>query len=183
MKYISCFLLLASLSTASLAQSLIKSCAFDHMDEDMGNSSNVFEVRQTRSGYTGTMKTVINGRTSTIQDKVAVYEHKIRSGLSLDIFEDERKVSTLNKGEVLIVQTMALTDVDSWNDMMGDLGEEAGTNPFSTNVDLKLIRSVKVFEAIGNEGDIGSVAIVEAKDAEGKMLGSFLTGFFAYPCK
>lgn len=179
MKFFASFLVLATLSSASFAQSLVKSCAFDYVDEEAGASSNVFEIKKSTKGYSGTMITSMGGETSRTEAPVTVKDYSIRAGLSYDADASDELFSEFNHGEMLIMHAMALTgDID-----MGDEDEDMGPNPFSAGLDLTKVRFVRVFEAVGEADDIGSAAIIEAKDEKGKDLGSFLGGFLVLPCK
>lgn len=179
MKFLASFVFLAALSTQAFSQELVKSCTFKFDDDYAGFSTNTFEVRKNGSGFTGTMITEVAGETTKVEDAVTINNYKIRAGLSADMIEDEEIGQTLNFGEGLIVHAMALTgDMD-----MGDEEEDMGPNPFSAGLDLTKVRSVRVFKAVGDEGDIGAAAIVEAKDSKGTDLGSFMGGFLVLPCE
>jgi hypothetical protein len=53
---------------------------------------------------------------------------------------------------------------------------------FTTGINLKKVDSAWVF-TIGEVTNMGGTSIVEARDAKGKTLGSFLGGFLVSPCK
>ncbi len=53
---------------------------------------------------------------------------------------------------------------------------------YSTGIDLYKVRSAKMF-TIGDRTNMGSSTIIEAKDANGQVIGSFLGGFLISPCK
>lgn len=180
MKYLGSFLLLATLSSSAFSQSIVKSCTFKFDDEVTGFSTNTFEVRKIGSKFSGKMVTEVAGQRSTVDSDVTVKDFKIRANLKPEMIEDEEIGMTLNHGEGLIVHAMALTDIDSWDT---EEDENSGPNPFSSGLDLSKVRSVKVYESVGEEGDIGSAAIVEARDAAGRDLGSFIGGFLVLPCK
>lgn len=178
MKLISTFLFLATLSSQAFSQDLVKSCTFKFDDDYAGFSTNTFEVRKTGSGYTGVMITEVAGQRTSVTDAVSIDDFKIRPGLTAEMIEDEDIGRTLNYGEGLIVHAMALTgDMDMGEDDAPEL------NPFSAGLDLTKVRGVRVYKAIGEEGDIGAAAIVEAKDQSGKDLGSFMGGFLVLPCE
>lgn len=63
-----------------------------------------------------------------------------------------------------------------------ELPAEIRASLFNPGVDLEKIVSVKIY-IIEVTGSIGSTSIVEAIDADGDNLGSFLTGFFTTPCE
>lgn len=48
--------------------------------------------------------------------------------------------------------------------------------------DLKKVRSAKVY-AVGEGADIGLSSVVEARDGNGKVLGTFFGGFYVTPCE
>jgi hypothetical protein len=180
MKFFASFLLLASLSSSAFSQTLIKSCQFEFDDDETGFSSNVFEVRKKGNKFQGKMITSVAGQSMSDEFDVTVRDYKIRAGLSAAMIEDEDLGKKYNHGEALIIHAMALTDTESWDE---EQDENSGPNPFSAGLDLIKVRSVKVYEAVGGDEDIGSAAIIEAKDAKGKDLGSFIGGFLVLPCK
>lgn len=95
-----------------------------------------------------------------------IKENKVRSGLNGDIEDMEH----LNLAEKLITHALALTEDPILNGF------------FTAGLDLRSVRSAKIY-SIGAPTSMGAVAIVEAKDATGKNLGSFLGGFLVTPCK
>ena len=67
--------------------------------------------------------------------------------------------------------------------MVGELSEDPEfKGVYKTGIDLKKVRSAKVY-TIGDADEMVSTAIVETKDANGKLLGSFVGGFLVFPCK
>jgi len=177
MKFLAGFIFLATLSTQAFSQELVKSCTFKFDDDYSGFSTNTFEVRKNGKVYLGTMTTTVAGQSTSMEDEVSINDYKVRAGLNPEMIEDEEMGSKLNFGEGLIVHAMALT-----GDL--DMGEEDApeVNPFSAGLDLSKIRSVRVYRAIGEADDIGSAAIIEAKDEDAKDLGSFMGGFLVLPC-
>ena len=177
MRFLTSFIFLTALSSQAFSQDLVKSCTFKFDDDYAGFSTNTFEVRKIGNTYKGTMITEVAGQTTSMEDAVSIEDYKIRAGLTPEMIEDEEVGSKLNFGEGLIVHAMALTgDID--------MGEEDAPemNPFSAGLDLTKVRSVRVYKAVGEEGDIGAAAIIEAKDQSGKDLGSFMGGFLVLPC-
>lgn len=78
---------------------------------------------------------------------------------------------TLNDGERLILHAMTTA------------AEPVLRATFQSGVDLARVRQTKVYYIDRNPKDMGSVAIVEAFDENGKALGSFLGGFLVAHCK
>jgi hypothetical protein len=92
----------------------------------------------------------------------------IRPGLNAKSNADD---DTLNGGERLILHAMATA------------AEPDLRATFQSGVDLEKVRQTKVFYIDRNPGDMGSAAVVEALDENGKVLGSFLGGFLVARCK
>lgn len=125
----------------------------------------VFEVLKTNGKFTGKVTQTIEGRTFSISEVVRVEEHKVMAGL--DAGSDYPNINTAEK---LIVHAMTLEDDP---DLDGK---------FQSGINLKKVRSAKVY-IFGKETNMGISAIVEARDANGKLLGSYVGGFVVSPCK
>lgn len=110
----------------------------------------------------------VNGeRTSRMTTAEAEYS-TIRPGLTAQTNPDD---ATLNGGERLIVHAMSLASEPSVGSM------------FQSGLDLKKVRVTKVFYIERRPQDIGSAAIIEALDENGKVLGTFMGGFLVARCK
>ena len=106
----------------------------------------------------------VNGKREVREEIAEVSDATVREGLTAEMFEED-----LNRAERLIVHAMAMAQESDLAAM------------FSPGFDLKPVRSAKMF-VVGETTNMGSTTIIEAKDAEGKILGSFLGGFLVSPC-
>ena len=101
----------------------------------------------------------------TLTETVDVVENTVRTGITID-----SELEKLNPVERIIAHAMILTEDPIL----------AGTQ--SAGLDLKLVRSAKVYMIVATDG-MGVFAIVEARNQSGKALGSFVGGFVVGPCK
>lgn len=101
--------------------------------------------------------------TSTYDDTAEISEGSVRENLNVD-------GDDLNDAERLIAHALNV----SKDPVLKKL--------FSTGIDLTKVRSAKMY-LVGERTKFGSATIVEAKDANGKDLGSFLGGFLIGACK
>lgn len=106
-----------------------------------------------------------DGITGTYEDVVAVKEDAVRANLTAQSNPDD-----LNQAERLIVHAMVLSE------------DPVFQGAYSAGIDLKKVRSAKTF-SIGEKTNMGSSAIVEARDEDNQVLGSFLGGFLVSPCE
>ena len=83
-----------------------------------------------------------------------------------EVSEDE----TLNLSEQLIVHAVLRSEDPEFKGV------------YKTRIDIKKVRSAKVY-TIGDADEMVSTAIVETRDANGKLLGSFVGGFLVFPCE
>jgi hypothetical protein len=107
----------------------------------------------------------VDGHTSSYEDTYTASVYVVRKGLT-----ENTDVEGLNPAEALIVHAMIL---ENDPDLEGQ---------FTTGINLKKVDSAWVF-TIGEVTNMGGTSIVEARDAKGKKLGSFLGGFLVSPCK
>lgn len=108
---------------------------------------------------------IVNNQPVTRNDAAEVSELTIRPGLKAEMDPEG-----LNTAELLIVHAMTM-----------------GADPImkgsqNAGIDLAAARSAKVF-LIGKPTHMGLSAVIEAKDQDGKNLGSYLGGFLVSPCK
>ena len=91
----------------------------------------------------------------------------IRPGLNVksNSYDD-----TLNGGERLILHAMMVSS------------DPTLRSTSKIGLDLAKVRKTKAFYIDRNPMDIGSAAVVEALDENGKVLGSFLGGFLVARC-
>jgi azurin len=148
------------------AETVVKSCSVSMKQLDGGGIVNMkMEVLAKEDGtFFSRISQDMNGMPMASDDVASVSEAVLREGLTA-----ETDPSDLNMGERLIVHAMLLTQSP----------EMAGM--FTAGLDLSLVRSVKMY-VIGEATNMGSATIVEARDAAGNELGSFLGGFLVSPC-
>ena len=109
---------------------------------------------------------LIDGELVSETEVASIVKNSVRPGLVGELNDDE----TLNLAEQLISHAMLLSEDPMFEGV------------FSAGIDLKKVRSAKIY-TIGEATNMGQSAIVEAKDQNGKILGSFLSGMLVHPCK
>jgi hypothetical protein len=107
----------------------------------------------------------VDGQTSSYEDTAAMADYSVRAGLTETVNPEG-----LNPAEILIVHAMTLE-----NDPVFE-------GKIRSGVALKKVRGAKVY-TVGEVTNMGGTAIVEARDAKNKALGSYLGGFLVTPCK
>jgi len=165
MKHLTITLSLTLLTSFVSASELIKSCTFQIKIPGQSRiASTVYNIIKTEDKLIAKGLQTINGNKVELQDEVAQYfEYEVRENVS-------RNDKDLNLAEKLITGTQEFLD----NPELG--------SAFSVNLDLKKIRKAKVFQ-VGKFTHMGGIAIIEAQDAEEKVLGSFVTGFLPFACE
>ena len=113
---------------------------------------------------------IVEGQTLTRDDVADLHVWAVREGLASRSIEKDEDIAGLNEGESLILHAMTF-----------DKDPELRVQ-FSSGIDLTKVRSVTLY-TVGERARFGSTTIVEARDAEGKNLGSFLGGFLVSGCK
>ncbi len=109
---------------------------------------------------------VLGDKEDAFEDSVTEFENPIREGLSAKSVE----LTDLNQAEEFIVHAMM------W------MEDPAMSVVANLQFDLKAVRSAKVYQ-VGPMTDMGTVAIVEAKDASGAVIGRYIGGFFVAACQ
>lgn len=162
--------LLVLLSTTAFANSstLVKECSVSVPTESqaLAMEMNIQMRQQTDGSVLAKITETEDGQTSTSELAAKIVEGSVRAGLS-----PETEMETLSQVELLIIHAMMVTEDP-------DIELE-----FSAGLDLRKVRSAKVYGVLGEKDDIGSLAVIEAKDENGNVLGSFLGGFIVSPCK
>lgn len=97
---------------------------------------------------------------------VEVTEAGVRENLSPEMVDEN-----LNLAEQMVAFAMAIES------------DEITKGSMKSGVDLKAVRSAKVFDIDPKRGQLGKAAIVEAKDAQGRSIGNFLSGLLLGPCE
>lgn len=153
-------ILMTAALTSSVFAGTIKTCKTVLSFPEAEPVPSTFEIVDTD----GVLKTIVTqtveGQTNTFEDTATVGVFSVREGLST-----ESDPETLNRAENLVVHAM----------LVRDLGMKSG-------VALEKVRSATVY-TVGEATNMGSVAIVEARDSKNKPLGSYLGGLLVSPCK
>lgn len=123
-----------------------------------------FRIVKEDSGLKGEFSQLINGQEQAgPSEEASIAEYSVRPNLS-------ESSNEMNQAEQLILGTS------------GILQDPTIGSAFSVGVDLKLIRKAKVYQ-IGQFTHMGGTAIIEAKNENGEILGSFVTGFLPFACQ
>lgn len=161
--------LLALLTTPAMAQSVIKTCTADLLDFDSEVPVTTrIDIIKKIDGSLEALTSVKNAE--HLKDEATVTTYQIKVGLKQEQLVKDDDLDKLNDGEKLIVHAMAMTEDPELD------------GKFSAGMKLAEVRSVKVYN-IGKASKWGMIGIVEAKDANGKELGSFFGGFLIAACK
>lgn len=100
------------------------------------------------------------------ENDVTITEASIRAGMTAESIDPYN--NDLSEAELVIFHAMTVA-ADPILQMQ-------------SGVDLSKVRSVKIYR-LGPQTKFGSASIVEAKDENGVLLGSFLGGFLVGACK
>lgn len=162
-------------SSAFAAEALVKRCqtTLRTLDEEMLPIKMDFKIVNRDGNLITVFTEEMNGVKSTSESTAEMNTYKVREGLekNLDDMSDEL-MDQLNPGEMLILHAMAFDNDPEMNKV------------FNSGIkNLSKVRSVKTYLMNANPNDIGSTTIVEAFDAKGKPMGSFLGGFLVSACK
>ena len=159
---------LMSFSAIAGDQKIIKSCSADITmpGETLVVPSKFDVIRNKNSELSISLTQTVDGVTTTEIETATITKNKVRAGLIGELSEDE----TLNLSEQLIVHAMLMSEDPDFEGV------------YSTGIDLKKVRSAKIY-VIGDANEMVTSAIVETRDENGKILGSFLGGFVVFPCK
>jgi hypothetical protein len=151
----------------------VKTCSSDL--KKMDGSGEIVPTTMTVYSDLGDLRAhvtqTINGKTTSYDDSAEVSFYLITHPIdqNVDQISDE-ELAKLNLGERLLVHAYGLVNDPAMNGF------------FSAGLDLKAVRSVRVFQ-VGTATAFGISAIIEANDQTGKELGSFIGGFIVSPCK
>jgi hypothetical protein len=123
----------------------------------------ILEVKKdANNNLTGTVDTM--GFESEYEH-VKASTHSVRKGLASELL-DLDGLEDLNFGEQIVLHAMAVEELE-----------------MSSGIDLKKVRSITVYHFVEEGVNIGMLAIAEARDQDGKVMGSFMGGFLVAPCK
>ncbi len=169
--FLLCALALTFTTTVMASEgTLIKSCStsLGIPGEEIAVETNI-SIFQNQSSLKAIVTQNTNGHQISYDEQAVIEEHRVKAGLNSEILMSD-DIDKLNPAERVIVHAMALSEGPDFEDS------------FSPGLDLKKVRSAKLF-IVGEQTNMGMTVIVEAKDAQGKNLGSFLGGFLVSPCK
>lgn len=169
--FLLCALALTFTTTVMASEgTLIKSCStsLGMPGEEIAVETNI-SVFKNDSALSAIVSQTTNGHQMSYGEQVVIEEHKVKAGLNSEILMSD-EIDNLNTAEKVIVHAMALSEGPDFEDS------------FSAGLDLTKVRSAKLY-IVGEQSNMGMSVIVEAKDANGKNLGSFLGGFLVSPCK
>lgn len=159
-------LAIAFLATTSMAQSkVIKSCSTNVPSLEQGQASVPLILEIVPNGDSLIARVTQNG--FTYEDDAEVKVENVRANILINL--DDIDKSDLNYAEKLITHAMTLTKDP---ELSGKL---------SAGFDLSKVRSAKYY-TVGKKTKFGSSTIIEARDENGALLGSFLGGFLVSPC-
>jgi hypothetical protein len=162
-----CFLLVSLImisASFSHAEEVVKTCKFVvKMPGETAEIPTIYEIVKDGNVLSAKATQTMDGQSAELPvEAVTLSEFDVRANV-------DSTTPDMNQAEELIVGT-----------------EEFLANPdigssFSVGLDLKAIRHAKVYQ-VGEFGNMGGTAIIEAKDGTGKDLGSFVTGFMPFAC-
>jgi hypothetical protein len=149
----------------------IKSCSSDvkKLDESGVVIPTTMTVYSDLGDIRGHITQTVDGKTTSYDDVAAISFFLIDHSID-QVTDSQIDSGVLNLGELLLAHAYKLVNDPELNGF------------FSAGLDLKAVRSVRVFQ-IGPDTEFGMTAIIEANDQTGKELGSFIGGFIVSPCK
>lgn len=159
------YLLLGVLAVSSIEAATLKTCKTTLSMPDSPSVASVFEIFEISGGVKAKVTQTVDGQKTSYEDSASIAGYPVRSGLNASVGPEG-----LNPAELLVVHAMML---ESDPELGGKI---------SSGVRLSKVRAATVY-TIGEATNMGSTAIVEARDATGKALGSYLGGFLVSPCK
>jgi hypothetical protein len=159
-------LMLQGLAGSAFAGELtIKECEASLMMPEGSQVDMLIQFNMNENVLTSVVTQSTRGQTQTKKWTAQFFENKVREGL-----KPNANPAALNEVERFIVHAMMVAS----DPILG--------SDFSAGIDLEAVRSAKVYIA-GERARMGSLAVVEAKDSEGRLLGSFVGGLLVAPCR
>jgi hypothetical protein len=136
------------------------------------------DIRIIKNGNQNIAKIIqtVDTNSTTSEEDVVISRHKINHDLTGLTEGNDYNPNQFNKGESYIMLAMNLENFPPMD------GVEMGPSPFRTGIDLKLVKSVTLYQ-IGQESSFGAVVLVEAYDQDNKALGTYLQALAVAPCK
>jgi hypothetical protein len=159
-------LMLQGLAGSAFAGELtIKECEASLMMPEGSQVDMLIQFNMNENVLTSVVTQSTRGQTLTKNGTAQFFEDTVREGLKLNT-----NPGALNEVEKFIVHAMLVAS----DPILG--------SDLSAGIDLEAVRSAKVYIA-GERARTGSLAVVEAKDSEGRLLGSFVGGLLVAPCR
>jgi hypothetical protein len=161
-----------ALSTAAWAET-VKTCRTTIADPASGRPVNILlEILRVDGALVGQ---ITEKGEDALSEAVSLQDYTVRAGLRPQSRDDiETPPSDYNMGEQLIVHAMRVEQ------------EPLFEGAYRSGINLALVRSVRVYgigESEDGQPQMGQPAIIEAKDARGRVLGSFVGGFLVGTCQ
>lgn len=155
------------LSSSAFAQEVVvKECSVTMKQLESNKTVDMtMKVIAKGSSHSAVITQTSEGITGSYNDVAEIQEQSVRANLTTQSNPDD-----LNQAESLIVHAMTLQE------------DPVFQGAYSAGIDLKQVRSAKMY-TLGKKTNMGSSTIVEARDANNQVLGSFLGGFLVSPCR
>lgn len=154
-----------SSASSAMASKIVKTCSFVvKMPENNSAVPTTYQIIQDGNNLIAKTTQLVNGKPADLPiEDVLMNDFSVRPGITTNTLN-------MNQAEQLIAGTdefLKTPDVGAF---------------FSVGVNLTLIRHARVYQ-IGKFTHMGGSAIIEARDENGKDLGSFVTGFMPFACE
>ncbi len=167
MKYLYSAVLLFTLPAFSADLQPMKTCSARMVSlQTLQEIPVVIEIFAQDGTYRAKYTQTIDGQRTVLEDKVQITQNQLREGIRPETLD----LADINIAEGLVAQAMAIEE------------DPVFEGRFQSGLDLKSVKSARVFQ-IGEATNMGMVAILEAKDKDGKDLGSFIGGSVVAACK
>lgn len=152
-------------SSMSIAEETVKTCSIELKipGNDRVIPTTFKIVKNGEKLIAKTTQTENNSVTELPEESASIAEYSVRADL-------KSTTPDMNQAESLIQGTMDYLKIPNFGSL------------FSVGLDLNSIRNAKVYQ-IGKFTNMGGTVIIEAKDKNGKAIGSFVTGFMPFACK
>ncbi|MCB0349540.1 MAG: hypothetical protein KDD38_00040 [Bdellovibrionales bacterium] len=160
---------LMTLFTFNIAQAskgeIVKICSFTvKFPGEASSVPTVYTIVKSDNQLIAKATQVVEKHPVNLPDEPAIItEFSVRADVSRD-------TPDRNLAEDLIAGTIEFLDSEEFR------GE------FSVGLDLNSIRQAKVYQ-VGQFTHMGGTVIIEARDQNGKAMGSFVTGFIPFACE
>lgn len=169
MKIIAVLILLCPFVTVAKAKDILSCKTKIAMPDSPTTEMDIRIFLNNKGDFAATYSTKQNG--VTVKSEVVnvdAMKGSVREGLTGEDLESDDG----SEVERFIVHALAITQDKELKDY------------FSAGFDLTKVRDATVYLiAPRPEDNIGKAAVIQARDADGKVLGSFLGGLFVTPCQ